>query len=192
MSSHHIVREKQEPALLVLGLTQFDTELLGQLLEWSPTVIVESGLAEVVDSLGIKIDIVVGPTEIDADELQLDIRHITTGSDTVVDAALKYLICHDYRAVNIITDGFVLKDYQFYVGKIDMVIFCRVKKIYPITSGFSKWKSAGELIEVMGSQPLLQADGLDTINEASFLTTHDGFFTLQFNEPYIFIAESLN
>ena len=39
MSSHHIVREKQEPALLVLGLNNFSTELLGQLLEWNPTVI---------------------------------------------------------------------------------------------------------------------------------------------------------
>ncbi|MFD2144372.1 hypothetical protein [Mucilaginibacter antarcticus] len=38
MSSHHIVREKQEPALLVLGLDGFDEEQLGQLLEWSPTL----------------------------------------------------------------------------------------------------------------------------------------------------------
>ena len=46
MSSHHIVREKQEPALLVLGLDDFPDELLGQLLEWSPTVIVTADTVE--------------------------------------------------------------------------------------------------------------------------------------------------
>ncbi|RZK41505.1 MAG: thiamine pyrophosphokinase, partial [Pedobacter sp.] len=40
MSSHHIVREKQEPALYIHQLGNFDEEKLGQLLEWSPTVLV--------------------------------------------------------------------------------------------------------------------------------------------------------
>ncbi len=56
MSSHHIVREKQEPALLVLGLDSFSDELLGQLLEWSPTVIVTELTAERINAYGIKID----------------------------------------------------------------------------------------------------------------------------------------
>ena len=56
MSSHHVVREKQEPALLVLGLDGFDDELLGQLLEWSPTVITTQQIAERLNAYGIKID----------------------------------------------------------------------------------------------------------------------------------------
>lgn len=40
MSSHHIVREKQEPALLIMDLNGFNDEHLGQLLEWNPTVLV--------------------------------------------------------------------------------------------------------------------------------------------------------
>ena len=56
MSSHHIVREKQEPALLVLGLDNFPDELLGQLLEWSPTVITTSQTAEKLVVNGTKID----------------------------------------------------------------------------------------------------------------------------------------
>lgn len=54
MSSHHIVREKQEPALLVLSMDAFDEEMLGQLLEWSPTVICSTGTAEKLDASGIK------------------------------------------------------------------------------------------------------------------------------------------
>ncbi len=59
MSSHHIVREKQEPALIILSTQNFEEEYLGQLLEWSPTVIVAESIIEQVQSLGIKIDIIV-------------------------------------------------------------------------------------------------------------------------------------
>ena len=56
MSSHHIVREKQEPALLILSLEGFEYENLGQILEWSPTVIVQQEIYEIADSLAFKID----------------------------------------------------------------------------------------------------------------------------------------
>ena len=59
MSSHHIIREKQEPALLIVDLLDFDLENLGQLLEWSPTVIVLKDAVEKVYSLGLKIDVII-------------------------------------------------------------------------------------------------------------------------------------
>lgn len=40
MSSHHFVRDKQEPLLIVQSLSSELMELLVQLLEWSPEVIV--------------------------------------------------------------------------------------------------------------------------------------------------------
>ena len=39
MSSHHIVRERQEPALLITDVYSIDPELVGQLLEWSLSLI---------------------------------------------------------------------------------------------------------------------------------------------------------
>ena len=60
MSSHHIVREKQEPALYIHHLGNFDEENLGQLLEWSPTIVVAASEYEKALSLGIKIDVVIG------------------------------------------------------------------------------------------------------------------------------------
>jgi thiamine pyrophosphokinase len=35
MSSHHIVRDDQEPALIIANGAACSAELLGQLLEWS-------------------------------------------------------------------------------------------------------------------------------------------------------------
>ena len=60
MSSHHIVRDDQEPALIIANGLACNTELLGQLLEWSPLVIVLDAAIERVLDLGIKVDVLLG------------------------------------------------------------------------------------------------------------------------------------
>ena len=60
MSSHHIVRDDQEPALIIANGAACSEELLGQLLEWSPLVIVLDSAIERVIKLGIKIDVLLG------------------------------------------------------------------------------------------------------------------------------------
>src|SRR6202012_448525 len=101
MSSHHIVREKQEPALLVLGLDSFPFEMLGQLLEWNPTVITTRQTAQLLIDAGIKIDWII--TDELHSNLQSDMKQMPAGNDTPIEAALKYLITHSYPAVNIVT-----------------------------------------------------------------------------------------
>jgi len=189
MSSHHIVREKQEPALLVLGLDSFSDELLGQLLEWSPTVIVTHLTAEKVHAYGIKIDWIISDN---IDEyLQSDVKIMPVGTDSLVEAALKYLVSHNYPAVNIITDDLQLKDYLFFTDKINMVIFHFNQKIYPVTSGFSKWKPEGETIELLSGPLQFHCSGLEILEHRRYKTTHDGFFSMQFEQPFLFIAEEL-
>jgi hypothetical protein len=189
MSSHHIVREKQEPALLVLGLDNFADELLGQLLEWSPTVITSPQTAEKLVSYGIKIDWIV--TNGENDVSQSDVKLMSSVDGNVTDAALKYLSGNEYQAVNIVTDELNLKDYEHFANEIDIVIFNNNKKIYAITPGFSKWKPAGEIIEILSPANGLEFKGLEKINGNKFKTTGDGFFTLHFHEPVLFIAEDV-
>lgn len=57
MSSHHFVKEGQEPALLVVDPIA-DDHLLS-LLEWSPTVLVVERAMAKVASWGIRVDVVV-------------------------------------------------------------------------------------------------------------------------------------
>jgi thiamine pyrophosphokinase len=172
-----------------LGLDSFSDELLGQLLEWSPTVIVTPHTAEKVHAFGIKIDWII--TDQLNLQLQSDIKLMPVGTDTNAEAAIKYLITNGYSAVNIITDEVQLKDYLFYIDKINMVIYHRNQKIYAVNSGFSKWKPADETIQLI-SEPLhLCIDGLEPLENNQFKTTRDGFFTLQFTQPFLFIAEYL-
>ena len=60
MSSHHIIRDKQEPALIIANGEACSLDMVEQLLEWSPTVIVLDGAIERVVSLGIKVDVWLG------------------------------------------------------------------------------------------------------------------------------------
>lgn len=61
MSSHHIVREDQEPALLVLNAHAISFGKIQELLEWMPTVIVAESEIEILLAWGIKIDVVLVP-----------------------------------------------------------------------------------------------------------------------------------
>lgn len=189
MSSHHIVREKQEPALLVLGLDNFADELLGQLLEWAPTVIASSQTAEKLISFGIKIDWII--TDGDGAGLQPDVKLMSRGDDNLTDAALKLLTGYEYPAVNIIADELALGDYIPFADKIGLVIFHDHKKIYPVQPGFSKWKPAGEIIEILSAVKTLDVAGLEKIKHNRYKTTADGFFSINFDAPFMFIAEVL-
>jgi thiamine pyrophosphokinase len=188
MSSHHIIREKQEPALLVLSLNDFSDEMLGQLLEWSPTLITTPLTAEQINSQGIKVDMIIAD---DADlSLQEDVKLIPA-ANTPIKAALDFLLENDYKAVNIITGKILLDEFIPYAGKINLVIFSDNKKIYPVTSGFSKWKPAGENIKILSVADGLKVTGLEPVEGNSYKTATDGFFTLDFHGAFVFIAEDI-
>lgn len=188
MSSHHIVREKQEPALLIMSLDGFENENLGQILEWSPTVMVHEAIYELVDSMALKVDAVV--TKDSHFNTQESTRLILTDTEPIEDV-LKFLVAEQYPAVNIITNQFVLKDYVLFVDDLDIVVFIGNKKIFPVRSGFSKWQPAGEEIQLLHEVHNLHTSGLVNVEEPIMKTEKDGFYSLSFDQPFIFISESI-
>jgi len=189
MSSHHIVREKQEPALLMLGLDNFPDELLGQLLEWSPTVIATADTAVNLASRGIKIDWIIASdlTEV----IQSHVKLIPVGEGNATVTALKFLADNEYPSVNIITDDLRLNDYEPFINRINLVIFNCNHKIYAVNSGFSKWKSADEGIKLLHNGNNLITEGLYQTSDKQYKTAYDGFFSLQFDDPFLFVAEDI-
>jgi len=187
MSSHHIVREKQEPALLVLGLNHFTDDELGQLLEWSPTLIATPPVAEQLAVYGIKIDYVIAD---EAGELyQSDVKLIPAHNQPLLTAALKHLVAQGYPAVNIVTDELDLAVYETYAEQINLVIFYNRQKIYSINSGFRKWKPSGESIRILTPNAAVTTEGLQEISPQEYQTASDGFFSITFSKKAIFIAE---
>ncbi len=205
MSSHHIVREKQEPALLIEDLEGFDEEYFGQLLEWSPTVLVAADSYDRLTSMGIKSDILINTNGENQDYAEEHLKELS--GTQVIETALKYLITEKYGAVNIISSYFLAKDYYFFIDKIDLVIYTGNFKIYPVKSGYSKWQTVGESIFLLEpSSALTVTEGLKLFeNDQSqsnydvlpgnfhhYKTIKDGFFCLFFEQHFIFIAEKLD
>ena len=188
MSSHHIVRDKQEPALLIMDLTDFQEENLGQLLEWSPTVVVVENEYDRVDSLGIKIDAVVSAQHLPG--IQESTLHIQSDNEPLQDA-LKFLVGEQYPSVNVIDKNFCAKDYALFVGRINLVVLTPTQRIFPVNSGFGKWKAAGEEIEILQEVKNLKTCGLVSEHPHRFRTEKDGFYSLSFDQAFTFIAEGL-
>ncbi len=190
MSSHHIVREKQEPALLIMSLEGFNQENLGQLLEWSPTILVNEDVYEAADSLGIKIDGIISSEVSVSIPLQPGTFVIHTENAPLEDA-LKYLAGEQYHSVNIITTSFHIKDYALFADHINLVILTPLKRIFPVKSGFSKWKVANEHIEILSEIRNIHTQGLAKETDHIYRTEKEGFYTLSFDQPFVFIAEDL-
>ena len=187
MSSHHIVREKQEPALYIHHLGKFEEEYLGQLLEWSPTLIVNSTEYEKAVSLGLKVDVVVNPG---ADySFQENTKAITTRTNEL-DAVLDFLISEKYHAVNVIDLGSNLKELGSYISEINIVVFTETTKSYAVKSGFKVWKPKDTIyhIEVLA---YFETSNLRQLEDKSFVVINDGFVEFTFNAPYLFISEML-
>lgn len=187
MSSHHIVREKQEPALLILSLDGFSEEHLGQLLEWSPTLITTAQVAEQLIVYGIKVDHVI--TNDVNEVMQSDIKIIHPHNQTYLKAAFDYLLTQGYPAVNVITNEWQPTDYEAYTTKINLVVFYNGLKIYTVSPGFSKWKPAGDTVLILSPGIKIETEGLRLTAPGEYETTADGLFTLKFEEQYLFVAE---
>lgn len=187
MSSHHIVREKQEPALYIHHLGDFNEEYLGQLLEWSPTLIVNSSVYEKALSLGLKIDIVVAGAQ--EDSFQENTRLISANSEEL-DAVLDFLIAEEYAAVNVIDSISNLRELGSYIEAINIVVFTATQKAYAVKSGFRIWKPKGSIfnIEVIS---YFETSNLKQNKDEQFEVLEDGFVTFNFTTPYLFISEML-
>lgn len=176
MSSHHIVRDDQEPALIIANGAACDKELLGQLLEWSPLVVVLDSAIKRVNALGIKVDVLLGDFDdgFDAHEFvrsQQPVEVVFTPDQekTDLEKALDYLIERKIPAVNVIwatgrrTDHTLanLTNLARYRDQIKIVILDDHSKVYLLPRSFSKWYPAKTIISLI---PIGTVDGISSKN----------------------------
>ncbi|GGH13747.1 thiamine pyrophosphokinase [Pedobacter zeae] len=186
MSSHHIVKEKQEPALYIDGLGNFSEEFLGQLLEWSPTLLVSGENYDKIISLGLKVDVLVNGTD---QEVQEDTKVIQGPVDPFM-VAVNYLYEEKYPAVNVIAKKFDLEKFAGFEDKINLVVFTERAKHYPIRSGFSVWKPAGSEFLIHGNR-YIEVTNLAQNEDEIFIVVKDGFVEFTFSGQPIFISEPI-
>lgn len=164
MSSHHIVRDDQEPALIIANGEACSKELLGQLLEWSPLVIVLDSAMERVVELGIKVDVLLGdfdrdfnPQEFIKSQHPIEIVYTPNQDKTDLEKAFDYLIDRKIPAVNVIwatgrrTDHTIsnLTNIVRYRDLLKIVILDDYSKVFLLPRSFRKWYPADSIISLI-------------------------------------------
>ena len=154
MSSHHIVRDDQEPALIIANGAACSSELLGQLLEWSPFVIVLDSAIERVLELGIKVDVLLGDFDRGFDpeyykdkQFPLEIVYAPDQNKTDLEKAFDYLIERKIPMVNVVWATGKRADHTItnltnivrYRDLLKIVIIDDHSKIFLLPSKFEKW-----------------------------------------------------
>jgi len=174
MSSHHIVKEKQEPALIIANGEACSEELLGQLLEWSPYIVVLDHAIYRVLELGIKIDVWLGDFDKDHDfdairssQEPLEIVSTPDQDKTDLEKAIDFLIGRGFPAANIVWATGRRADHAItnitnlvrYKEEIRLVLFDDYSKIFPLRGVFEKWYVAGTPISLI---PVGEVKGIKT------------------------------
>lgn len=180
MSSHHIIRDKQEPALIIANGEACNADLLGQLLEWSPFIVVLDGAIKRVLELGIKIDVLLGDfdrNELDLDDIRavqfpIEIIQTPDQNKTDLEKAFDFLIERGFPAVNVVWATGRRADHTIanitniirYKSKLFITIIDDYSVIYPLLPSphiYTKWYAKGSTISLI---PVGEAHGIKTKN----------------------------
>jgi thiamine pyrophosphokinase len=176
MSSHHIVRDDQEPALIIANGAACNPELLGQLLEWSPLVIVLDSAIERVIDLGIKVDVLLGDFDRGFDpeiyktlQYPIEIIHTPDQDKTDLEKAFDYLMEREIPAVNVVWATGKRADHTItnltnivrYRNLLKIVILDDHSKIFLLPTKFEKWYTAKTPISLI---PIGVVNGINSTN----------------------------
>lgn len=177
MSSHHIVRDDQEPALIIANGEACSMDLLNQLLEWSPHIIVLDSAIERVLELSIKIDVLIGDFDRDFDFKKYEqaqyppikVIKVDDQNSTDLDKAYQYLIDRNFRAVNVVWATGRRADHTFsnltnlvqVKNQLQVVLLDDYSKVFLCPTTFKKWYPKGTPISLI---PIGTASGITTKN----------------------------
>ncbi len=176
MSSHHIVRDDQEPALIIANGASCNPELLGQLLEWSPLVVVlDSAMVRVME-LDIKVDVLLGdfdkgfdPEIYKTSQYPIEIIYTPDQNKTDLEKAFDYLIERKIPAVNVVwatgrrADHTItnLTNIPRYRNLLKIVILDDHSKVFLLPKKFEKWYTANTPISLI---PIGHVTGIHSDN----------------------------
>lgn len=171
MSSHHVVREAQEPALLILDPEYLSDPELAPLLEWSPTIIAMADTLAPLIKGGLKVDMVVATQgQLSALSSLLDsqapvqVETIQAGESPLI-TAFRYLSKKKHQAVNILCSPEQLEEdlpqqlaNQEHIMNI-VLLDGKSRHALCRTGQFNKWLPAGEQLHI---RPALAAGSIST------------------------------
>ena len=189
MSSHHFVREGQEPALFILDPIHY-SEAEG-LLEWAPLVLVAEPALDEVLLWGIKIDVVLARHEtVEALTVRLmdqaPIKLLGAG-ENFIESGLQFLTGIDQPAVSIIAKDFstdVRHEIESIHHRIQVTVRTTTQKWALIQSGnFKKWYQAGSVVQFSDENLIAENPGMTRLKNGVKLA-EDQWISIQSPKPF--------
>ncbi len=179
MSSHHFVRDGQEPALLILEPVSFP--VIESLLEWAPLVMVNERSLDVVFSWGIKVDVVLCSVEANLkyqDQLrsQFPVEILITSAGEELVRALHFLSERRQNTISIqVTHPLdLIPQLENFQNDLTFIIVSGDKKWTFCGDGlFRKWLASGTLLEGHLVESSALVKGVDKTS-LGFLVRADG------------------
>jgi hypothetical protein len=190
MSSHHFVREGQEPALFIAAASSFNT--IAPLLEWAPLVMVLDVVLESVLTWGVKIDVVLVAAH-DVDKLkakifeQMPVRIVVYNKDKDPVLAGLQELAKDQQAVHIVLNPSheTFEKVLEFRKQINVVLLDNDKQWIPVERKFQKWLPSKSILTVKsGQHQPIMFTGLIQHGVDLFETITDGNITIE--SPDIF------
>ena len=162
MSSHHFVKEQQEPAVVIVRTEGISFEAVSPLLEWVPTVLVWQACVDLVLSWGIKLDVILATTEFQSVHVRLleeqyPLRFLTVSPETVLQDGWHYLLTSQHKGVHLVGfDHRKIDELREIATLLDVTVLDENWKYYPVKAGkFKKWFTESEIrILAEKNQPL--------------------------------------
>lgn len=217
MSSHHIVKDNQEPALIIANGESCTAELLGQLLEWSPFVVVLDRAMERVIELGIKVDVLLGdfdrgfePEHFLEKQFPLTIIHTPDQEKTDLEKAFDYLIEKGHVAANVVWATGKRADHTItnltslinYKMQLKVVVLDDYSKVFLLPKNYQKWYPKNTtlslipigIVEHVSTQNLFYPLNNETLllgykTGSSNFVTEDGIVTISHEKGDLLLME---
>ncbi len=176
MSSHHIIRENQEPALVLVSPIR--SEILNQLLEWSPKIFCNQAILDWVIDSGFKIDVIFGAADLREEclekmEYQMPISFISFENDW----ENLFGIIQNQTVHIASNEEFNLNDFN---ANKEIVRYSDDFKEYRIKGEWKKWKNKGDKIQ-LDSKGILNIENLQ-MTDSSFEVLEDGMVKVSVKE----------
>lgn len=186
MSSHHIVRDQQEPTLILADLDTFPFDLLGQLLEWAPFTVCGQDALDQALAYGINLDVVFSNRQ----NVEEQLAHfpgieIVRAKENWIEEAAVLLSAKGHKAVNVVVrDGFLdialMERMNSYL--LSDFITPTSKLIYAHQE-FIKWLPAGSVMRIHGAKAV-QLEGGELAGDEVISQT-DGITVIKSKQPFI-------
>lgn len=213
MSSHHYVKEGQEPALIIANGESCSYTLLEQMLQWSPFVVALDGAYCRLEELEIKMDVVIGDFDsIGNYEPKPDIEYIKIDEQesTDLEKGLDFLAKAGYIDVNIIWATGLRIDHTLNniatLGRykhMNLVMYDDYSKVYVLPKLFEKYFKKGDKISLIALESSLNIKtkglryalnneplGLVSRSGSSNMVEKDGLVRIEHSDGILILIES--